>query len=354
MKTIVHLMPSSSRNTPRFIRFLDTMECADCHVFLIYGVRTPRVPLDEARKDCHIVGDSFLELAKVLFRYRRAKKIIAHGLFSYKLFGILFFYRPVVSKLYWMIWGGDLYDYMNERRSFKAKVVFWVKKSILRDIRNIITYIPGDKDFAEIWYGMRAHYHPCIMYPGNLYKSPGTKGIDACNEPDSGRRLKVIVGNSGDPSNNHYEVFCALKSNRTAEFEVYCPLSYGDQKYIKRVVGLGREMFGSRFFPITEYVDLSDYVNLLSGMDVAIYNYGRQQGMGNIITMLGLNKIVFINGETTPWPFFRDIGVDILDTKVLVSHDFSNSYPIDNEEKIKSFFSEENLKDQLNEIFSGQ
>lgn len=42
--------------------------------------------------------------------------------------------------------------------------------------------------------------------------------------------------------------------------------------------------------PIVDFMDFNEYINFLSTIDIAIFNHKRQQGMGNIITLLGMGK----------------------------------------------------------------
>ena len=59
------------------------------------------------------------------------------------------------------MWGGDFYF---------PKKQSWIKKQVIKKIAHFITYIKGDYELAQKWYGSSGEYHECFMYPSNLYK----------------------------------------------------------------------------------------------------------------------------------------------------------------------------------------
>jgi hypothetical protein len=128
----------------------------------------------------------------------------------------------------------------------------------------------------------------------------------------------VLVGNSGDPSNAHAEVFRALARFASAGLRVMAPLSYKTESgYVASVVALGRELFGERFEPLTEFLPPEQYARRIREMDAAIMNHGHQQALGNVIAMLMMGKKVFVRGDATPYRYFHDLGVRVDDTRRL-------------------------------------
>jgi hypothetical protein len=99
-------------------------------------------------------------------------------------------------------------------------------------------------------------------------------------------------------------------------------------------------------------MDLNEYVEFLSSIKYAVYDYDRQQGMGNIISLLGLGKGVFLNPQTTPWGLFKEKNIDMIDVNDLESFDFTMEFISDNPNKIKESFSSQVLESQLYKIFN--
>jgi hypothetical protein len=115
----------------------------------------------------------------------------------------------------------------------------------------------------------------------------------------------VLVGNSTDPSNNHFSAFEKLYLSGLNPLNVISILSYGDfDDYKNNVIKNGIELFGSAFKPITHFMRLNDYLNLLDEVDFAIFNHDRQEGMGVTIQLLSVGKPVFFNPRSPAYCSF--------------------------------------------------
>lgn len=122
--------------------------------------------------------------------------------------------------------------------------------------------------------------------------------------------IRVLVGNSADPENNHLETFAELSRIR-GDFTVHVPLAYGDAANRERVMRVGEELFGDRFMPILGMMPFGEYLAFLQSIDIAIFNHKRQQAMGNTISLLGMGKRVFIRSQTPQWDLFKEFGVTV-------------------------------------------
>lgn len=98
-----------------------------------------------------------------------------------------------------------------------------------------------------------------------------------------------------------------------------------------------------------------DYLNLLSKVDVAIFNHKRQQGMGNTITLLGMGKKVYIRSDITTWNFCEEHGLKVFDTTLGILDLFQEMPKADfikNINTIKENFNENKLKYDWETIFN--
>ena len=116
--------------------------------------------------------------------------------------------------------------------------------------------------------------------------------------------ITILVGNSATESNQHVQVFKMLKRYINESFEVLCPLSYGDDSYRKEIIKVGLELFGDRFHPLTDYMDLESYYKMLAKCSVAIMNNNRQQAMGTINALIALKCKVYIRKDTPMWKLY--------------------------------------------------
>ncbi len=122
------------------------------------------------------------------------------------------------------------------------------------------------------------------------------------------------------------------------------------QKMIER----GKEIFGDKFIPILEFMPFERHLEFLAQIDIAIFNSNRQQAMGNIITLLGLGKKVYMRSNITSWKLFEEIGVKVFDVADINLEPIDKKIAEENRRKIREYFSEENYLKQLKILFNGR
>ena len=274
----------------------------------------------------------------------RSEKIIIHSLASPFLLLYLYIFPSLAHKSYWAIWGKDLYYYKTLKQiRFYHNIYEFFRKRVIKEIRHIIGFSQEDYELARKWYGSTAELHKCFMYPSNCYKEIPTPG-------KKGGPVILLVGNSADPSNNHIEAFSLLEKYKHDDIKIITPLSYGDNNYAKQVIKVGKRLFGRKYAPIEELLPLADYLDLLARVDIGIFAHKRQQAMGNIITLLGMKKKVYIRNDITTWKTLEYLGVKIYDLYDLNLLEPDKQTMKNNHSIIKMVFSEENLLHQWNKI----
>ena len=80
---------------------------------------------------------------------------------------------------------------------------------------------------------------------------------------------RILVGNSGDPTNNHadaYKYLSNLKLSDDHSMEVYSFLSYGDERGKNWAMQYGWEYLGKNFHPITDFMPISDFLSFMSNI----------------------------------------------------------------------------------------
>jgi hypothetical protein len=236
-----------------------------------------------------------------------AEKIVIHGLFSSRLILALVLQPWIWKKCYWVIWGGDLYTHVLDVRTWRWHVKELFRRILIPKLGHLLTYIPGDVKLARQWYGAKGIYHECIMYPSNTYQS--TPVILRKNS-----KLNILIGNSADSSNNHAEIIDKIKKLKCSSVKIIAPLSYGEKEYARQIAELGEREFGENFIAITNFMSHEEYLKILAGVDIAVFNHRRQQGMGNIISLLGMGKTVAIRSDVSTWEFLSDMGIVLRDT----------------------------------------
>lgn len=328
-----------------FIDFLAARPGFDRHSFFFYG-EAGRYRI-EPRPNVVSMAGSLARLVAIVTLVRmvyRADKIIVHGLFDIKLIVFLFLQPWLLKRCYWVIWGGDLYGYLSRQHGWRWKRNEIFRRFVIRRVGHLVTYIRGDVELARKWYGATGTYHECIMYPSNVFQ--GGREEDAHKGT-----INIQVGNSAKASNNHLEILKALEKYKDEDVRIFVPLSYGDKAYASWLIGEGARMFGEKFVGVTGFMPLEEYMGFLRAIDIAIFNHKRQQGMGNIISLLGMGKKVCIREDTSPWEMFRELGISVSSTSNISLERMGVDEGRANREKIEAVFSLDQLGRQWEKVF---
>lgn len=206
-------------------------------------------------------------------------------------------------------WGKIIAD-CREKRKFKKNIAeaYRRKEQTVARINYLMT---GECNEAEVALVKRL-YPSC--HAGYRYIQVEQNFDTSCNLAtppayDGSRSLKVLLGNSAFPMNNHIDACLLLQRSLPANYTLLTPLSYGDKSYADLFLHWGQKHLGEKFQPITGYMARQDYINMLVGIDIAVMFHNRQQAFGNIITMLTLGKPVFMKSESVIYTLLKKIGI---------------------------------------------
>lgn len=331
---ILHIM-HMQKFLPPFIDFVNEKFDENNHIFFF---------LDKEKKYEHGLTPNHkvywlenmnqnIELIKQMYK---ADKIILHSIWKKKIIMLLFFQPWLLKKCYHVMWGGDF-------NSKRARYDIF-KRFILRYMGYFTTYIKGDYEYVQKYFNAKGKYVECLMYKSNLFQN-----INISDKTSN--IINIQVGNSAVARNNHLEVFEKLKKYKNENIKVFVPLGYGSKENAQKIIQKGYEIFGDKFIPLEDFMPFDKYVEFLSQIDIAIFANEKQQAMGNIISLLGLGKKVYMKNDITPWQLFDDINVKVFDLDDVQIDLINEKTKIKNQQRIKEYFSEEKYFNQLKYIF---
>jgi len=307
----VHILNSENLYSIKYLEFLEKNFDISVNRIVFKKVSSIEKNYSNELKDRIFYAKSNLHLFRELLpELRTSSKIFFHHLPHGPALIFWSFFPALLSKTTWIIWGADLHLYKVAKKSFSHRFYEFFRRRIIRQVPYIASLIREDYEKAVEVYKTRAEYIP-IMYPlpVNYLHFPG--------KSDSGKKQdcrKLLIGNSGDPSNNHFKLIKKLESLRNTDIKIFCPLSYGgSQLYIDTVVAKGKEIFGNRFVPILDLLPPEKYLDLIFDIDIVIMNHERQQGLGNIFPLLYFRKKVFLRSDTTSFRYLKGLGCTIFD-----------------------------------------
>ena len=195
-------------------------------------------------------------------------------------------------------------------------------------------------------YNSNARLYYCIAYPSNVcdYSIIGNQEI-------SKNHFNILIGNSGTSENNHSEAFNYLINHRKNNFNVFCPLSYGDNNYSNNIKILGKKYFKDNFFYLDKILQTDDYNSFLSSIDIAIMLQDRQAAMGNILRLLGLGKKVYFKSNAPHYLFLKRLGFYVYEIDKFELLKIKEVEKYSNKRLIEQHFSTKALINQWNLIF---
>jgi hypothetical protein len=297
---------------------------------------------------------TYLSLIKLAISMNKSDKIVLHNLGNDKIVALLWLMPWLLKKSCWVIWGRDLYQYLDfshrklefNTRHLKETLLEYLRRFAISRFGFISTTVPGDYKFAVKFYKTRAKYIENLMY-----SSRNSVLKDCPDKADND--IYIQVGNSADPQNKHVEVFDKILQHDLERVKIFCPLSYGNEgNYAEKVIEYGKISFGEKFVPITKMVSMSDYNKYLECIDIAFFNHDYQQSMGNMIAALSLGKKVYMNSYATPFEYFKNLGLYVyktnskIDLKLIPKNKAES-----NSRKAKSFFTEESMVNSWEKVF---
>lgn len=154
--------------------------------------------------------------------------------------------------------------------------------------------------------------------------------------PEQVHGKNILVGNSSTPTNNHLEIFDMLAQIDLGDRQIVAPLSYGDPIYRDAVIAYGRNLFGSRFQPIVDFMPLEQYNTFIAGCSVVVMGHRRQQGGGNAVTMLYKGAKVFLDEANTVYQYLKSKGAFVYSLHELQSKEANVFTPLTEEQKRKN------------------
>ena len=287
----------------------------------------------EGYENVTIIEENLKGSKKLINLMKRADRIHVHGIFSFWLLGILATHRRLCEKTVWYIWGDDLYCLTKPKSSIINRFHLAVRRKAYRSIRYVATNVIGDYDLLKSL--IHKEYEFFELRFGNGYIS----GIEPyINEKNEHEGTNILVGNSATISNYHLQVFDELSRFQNENIRIYVPLSYGSKTYAGSVIARGKELFGDKFIPLTEFIPRDDYFRLLMSMDVAIFANDRQQAMGNIVALLYAGKKVYMRSDISSWASIHDeYDIGVCDYNSLRDETFIefSSNPFNSEKQMK-------------------
>ncbi len=267
----------------------------------------------------------------------------------------LFFYflnSYYLSKSYWSLWGRDVFYKDVKKSGLNKWVIETLRKSLIPKIGTIIGH-PSDLQFLEQNYQVSSDF-AFVFYP-----LPGLTFKEKVTFEQSKKTINILLGNSADPSNRHLITLDLLEKYKEEDLKIYCPISYGGPAdYVKEVADYGKKLFGDKFIPLMDFMPIEEYKALLNKIDITVMNQERQQGLGNIRTLLFQGKKIYMARKNTPLEQYqKELKFNLFDVKDIDNEPFESfksmptSLKEDNSSLAKKHFGNKGIVEMWKPLF---
>lgn len=260
--------------------------------------------------------------------------VILHNLRSLPLH--LIHQIPSKVKVVWFAWGFDMYSRIGSKPLVEVPNIYHTEtKRLLRptlkewvyELARTIYKSLKDKDLkkaverVDFFSGVLPYEYQLMQSVPYFkaqplefrYKNPQkVYDVSQLDEVKPKTGMNIMIGNSGDPANNHADIFKRLSTLELGDRKIIVPLSYaGNSRYKKQVKAMGERLWGNRFMPLEEFMPYYDYLKLLFSCRYRIFGHERQQSIGNIRQSFRSRSKVFLSETSIVYKQFTSQGFHI-------------------------------------------
>lgn len=172
-----------------------------------------------------------------------------------------------------------------------------IQSDVLSRVDYCSTVLPIEYELLKEKTGFSAQYFP-FQY-SSRHRGQQGQIIDV-------NATSILVGNSCDPSNNHYDIIRTLVK-RNIHNQLYLSLAYGNEEYRDRLCQY-LDNHDVCYVAQKEMIKFEDYCEELRKCSVAVFGHMRQQAMGNISICLRQGCKVFLYKDSIAYRYLKSIG----------------------------------------------
>lgn len=224
--------------------------------------------------------------------------IIAHSSRSIKDF--LFAKKKYLKKTIFRYWGGGISGYqIVSGEHIKNVVKKGVNKLYINKINNLrgigIANVVDVIDIERFLKNVRIYPLPYVIRE-NVNARVRVKN-KITNKKKDNMPLNIMVGHRGSTEGNHIAILKILNKFCKENIDIYLPISYGEESYIRKIKQETKDMKGLKIHLIDNFMEYGEYCEFLNEMDIGIFAGNNSYALGNISVLLYYGKKLFLKNS---------------------------------------------------------
>ena len=288
-------------------------------IILLYKDKTPKyIPTHKEVLIFHIRDNNLEGTIRDIISSMHVDKLFIHYLDTFKAsITSKILSKESKLKLYWIFYGGDLYDYLSKYRQYNIIDDDQLKKKATKEnFIKIIKYLLWfgwtpksgiDRFFKRLNYFCFWNEFDYTLFKDNIRSNAEYKNfiyINALGDakfPLTNKSNTIMINHSASITGNHLFVLDYIKNLPLKEQKcnILLPLSYGDKDYANNIITLAENTLDTNITSLTSFMPLHEYQELLSTVKIAIFGMRRQEAAGNIFQLINMGTKVFLREENT-------------------------------------------------------
>lgn len=244
---------------------------------------------------------------------------------------ILFLSDEAAKKITWVVWGHDLYrkpakpafnlrsiclyfyrclrQYSIFFRGYRNRVADKVSQ-----FRRIAIGYSYDEVYIRKKYGTKVP----VVYGPYFSKINCRPEIDIYRTKhlsENHEQTNILLGHCGAKFNQHEKYLRKLSKYKNENIHIILVLSYlASPERIEKIRSLSEKLFQKKQITIlTELMPRSEYYTLLSTIDIGIFPFVQQSGLGNTTRLAYMGAKLFLNPKGVLYKGFSAGGVQVFD-----------------------------------------
>ncbi len=307
---ILHFVPYE-KFTESIIHFFNSNYNLDKHFFIIWGDKNIFYgDLQSLLLFNNVKEFSQINNSDINTLIKKCEKIVLH---QFTFTRLLYIKKRFKRDVYVLFWGGDMEQYKKDNiKTLKRKTAYHLSRCLLKNTI-ALNLIDEDYEILKNIFKIDFKDHYVARYLNDKFHNQVVNLPYEHNEFTT----NILIGNSASRTNNHKEIIDMLAKYAHESAKFYIPLSYGDEDYGNEIELYAKAKLGAKAIIIRDFMSPEEYNIFLNSIDIGVFNYYRQQGLGNIQRLLTMRKKVFLNKRSGMFNFLSNLGIELFDIQAI-------------------------------------